>query len=46
MKKVLKAIAVAIVILLGLIAAAIKDLQDAEIDRQIAEGILEFLSNF
>lgn len=41
MKKVLKAIAVATVILLGLIAAAIREMQDAEINQRLVEGFLE-----
>lgn len=43
MEKVLKAIAVATVILLGLIASAIKNLQDAEINQHLVESLIELL---
>lgn len=41
MKKVLKGIAIATVILAGLIATAIKEMQDAEINQQIALNLIE-----
>ena len=41
MKKVLKGIAIATVILTGLIATAIKETQDAEIERQLAVNLME-----
>lgn len=41
MEKVLKGIAIATVILTGLIATAIKETQDSEIDRQLAENLME-----
>lgn len=41
MVKALKVIAVTILILAGLVATAIKEMQDAEIDQQIALNLLE-----
>ena len=41
MKKVLKGIAIATVILVGLIVTAIKEMQDAEINQQIALNLIE-----